>query len=51
MDNDLQQAINNIEQLITKLINEPPEGLDINQLVRDYNVVRRAVTEKLVNKE
>jgi hypothetical protein len=51
MDNDLQQAINNIEKLIEQLINEPPEGLDINQLVRDYNVVRRAVAGKLVNKE
>ena len=50
MDNDLQQAINNIDKLIEQLINEPFEGLDINQLLRDYNVVRRAIAEKMVDK-
>lgn len=51
MKNDLQQAINNIEQLIEQLINEPLEGVDVNQLVRDYNVIRRAVTKVLVSNE
>ena len=46
---DLQQSINNIEELIKRLIDEPIEGVDVNQLVRDYNIIRRAVTEVLVD--
>ena len=49
MDN-LQEATNNIEKVITLLINDPPEDLDINDLIKNWNIVRRGIAEKLVDK-
>ncbi|MHA2065734.1 MAG: hypothetical protein ACXABY_15260 [Candidatus Thorarchaeota archaeon] len=54
MTKDLASAIQNIEKLIEELINNPPEGFDmdrINGIVRDYNIVRTAVAAKMVDRD
>jgi hypothetical protein len=51
---NLHRAINNLEKLIEKLINNPPEDMDhmtVNELVQDYNLIRGAVTEVLRDRE
>ena len=49
MDN-LQEATINIEKVITKLINDPFEDLDVNDLIKNWNIIRNGVAEKLVDK-
>lgn len=49
MDN-LQEATTNVEKIITQLINDPPEDLDVNDLIKNWNIIRNGVAEKLVNK-
>jgi len=54
MTKDLANAIQNIEKLIEDLINNPPEGYDmikINEIVKDYNIVRAAVAAKMVDRD
>ena len=54
MTKDLASAIQNIEKLIEDLINNPPEGYDmvrINEIVKDYNIVRSAVAAKMVDRD
>ena len=50
MTADLQQAIMNIEKVITQLINNPPEDLNIKEIITDWNTLRRALAEKMVDK-
>ena len=49
MDN-LQEAANAIEKIITEMINNPPEDLDVNDLIKNWNIVRRGLAEKMVDK-
>jgi len=49
--NNLQEALNNIEKIITELINEPPEGLNVNDLIRDWNTIRGIAAKKMVDSE
>lgn len=49
MDN-LQEATISIEKVITQLINEPPEELDVNDLIKNWNIIRNGLAEKLVDK-
>ena len=54
MTKDLATAIQSIEKLIEDLINNPPEGYDmtrINEIVKDYNIVRTAVATKMVDRD
>lgn len=54
MTKDLASAIQNIEKLIEDLINNPPEGYDmvkINEIVKDYNIIRTAVAAKMVDRD
>ena len=48
MDN-LQEATTNVEKIITQLINDPPEDLDVNDLIKNWNIIRRAVAELMVD--
>ena len=50
MDN-LQEAINNVEKIITQIINNPPEDISVNELIRDWNTIRRIAAQKMVDKE
>ena len=49
MKRDLQRAIDNIEKVIERFINDPPEGYDVNSLVRDYNVIRQEIVKILAS--
>ncbi len=45
----LEQAIGNIERLVVRTIDNPPEGEDVNGLVKDYNLVRGIITKYLIS--
>lgn len=50
MKRDLFVAIQNLEEVIGKLVNNPPKDVDINALVRDYNTIRNEVNKALLEK-
>jgi len=47
MKRDIERAINNIEKVIEHYIDNPPEGYDVNSLVKDYNVIRQEIVKIL----
>ncbi len=49
MKRDLERAINNIEKVIERFIDNPPDGYDINTLVKDYNVIRQEIVKILAS--
>ena len=54
MDNNLARAVDNFEKFLEKIITNPPEGFsldDINQVMKDYNIIRTAVATVMKDKE
>lgn len=50
MKRDLFVAIQNLEEVIGKLVSNPPVGININALIRDYNTIRAELNKVLIEK-
>lgn len=52
MTDDLEKAINNFDKIVNYLISSPPEdlNLNLNELMRDYNIIRQELSKSLVEK-
>lgn len=47
---DLYMAVQRIEAVIESLINNPPANVNINDLMRDYNMIRSELNKILLEK-
>jgi len=50
MNNDLENAINNFDHVVEYLISNPQDEINIQELMRDYNILRQELSKLLVDK-